>query len=62
MDGVASLAQHSDAHRMIIFGKNLGQADHYGHFDLLLGKRVVDEVFPVIETWLVQHDGDLSIR
>lgn len=52
------LSQHFDAHQMVTFGKNAGQADHYGHFDLLLGKRAVDEVFPVIEEWLVQHDAD----
>jgi alpha-beta hydrolase superfamily lysophospholipase len=52
------LSQHSDAHQMIIFGKSAGQADHYGHFDLLLGKRAVEEVFPAIEAWLMQHDAD----
>lgn len=52
------LTQHSDAHQMVVFGKDSGQTDHYGHFDLLVGKRAAEEVFPVIEAWLVQHDID----
>lgn len=54
----AQLAQHANTHRMVVFGKASGQTDHYGHFDLLVGKRAAEEVFPVIEAWLVQHDID----
>jgi pimeloyl-ACP methyl ester carboxylesterase len=50
------LTQHLDTHQMVVFGKESGQRDHYGHFDLLLGKRAVEEVYPVIEEWLLQHD------
>jgi alpha-beta hydrolase superfamily lysophospholipase len=28
----------------------------YGHFDLLIGHRVHDEVFPLISAWLERHD------
>lgn len=28
-----------------------------GHFDILMGKRVEAEVFPLIHQFLLQHDG-----
>jgi hypothetical protein len=28
-----------------------------GHFDILMGKRVESEVFPLIHQFLLQHDG-----
>ena len=52
------LSQHSGTHQMVTFGRDAGQADHYGHFDLLIGKRAEHEVFPTIEAWLVQHDAE----
>ena len=36
------------------FGTGSGQETHYGHFDVLFGKRVESEVFPVIANWLKQ--------
>lgn len=33
---------------------------HYGHFDLLSGKRASQEVFPYIFDWLEQHDAPLA--
>ena len=39
-----------------VFGPDHGHADHYGHFDLLMGRRVKEEVFPCIATWLEDHD------
>jgi len=39
-----------------IFGKEFGQAEHYGHFDLLLGKNAAQEVFPVVAEWLEEYD------
>jgi alpha-beta hydrolase superfamily lysophospholipase len=39
------------------FGKAHGHADHYGHFDLLIGRRAKLEVWPVIDAWLDEHDG-----
>jgi pimeloyl-ACP methyl ester carboxylesterase len=29
---------------------------HYGHFDLLMGRRAHAEVFPHIDRWLDEHD------
>lgn len=52
------LRQSADIHRLVVFGKETGQQEHYGHFDLLLGKRAADEVFPEIEGWLRRHDGE----
>jgi pimeloyl-ACP methyl ester carboxylesterase len=34
------------------FGTSDGCADHYGHFDLLIGLRVEEEVFPSIRAFL----------
>ena len=38
------------------FGPEFGHADHYGHFDLLMGLRAKTEVFPAIDAWLDEHD------
>ena len=40
-----------------VFGKTHGHADHYGHFDLLMGHRAKDEVFTLIDRWLDEHDA-----
>lgn len=40
-----------------LFGREHGHADHYGHFDLLMGLRARREVFPHIDDWLDRHDG-----
>jgi len=39
-----------------LFGPEHGEAEHYGHFDLLIGKRARTEVFPHIDAWLERHD------
>jgi hypothetical protein len=44
-------------HRLVVFGQETGQQEHYEHFDLLLGKRATAEVFPEITHWLLQHDA-----
>jgi pimeloyl-ACP methyl ester carboxylesterase len=54
----ARFAQYGAGHRMVTFGPSTGHQDHYGHFDLLVGKRAADEVFPEIVKWLLQHDAD----
>jgi alpha-beta hydrolase superfamily lysophospholipase len=36
----------------LIFGRDHGCADDYGHFDLLIGRRAAQEVFPRVEAWL----------
>jgi pimeloyl-ACP methyl ester carboxylesterase len=43
----------------LAFGKSFGHADHYGHFDLLVGKRAPQEVWPHITRFLQgdQHDA-----
>jgi hypothetical protein len=40
----------------LLFGKAEGQQDHYGHFDLLVGRRAPQEVWPHIDAWLDEHD------
>jgi polyhydroxyalkanoate synthase len=39
-----------------VFGPEHGQEDHYGHFDMLVGRRVHEEVFPHVFAWLDEHD------
>ena len=39
-----------------VFGKSHGHVDHYGHFDLLMGRRAKEEVFPHIDRFLDEHD------
>lgn len=43
------------AHKYQCFGKDDGCADHYGHFDLIIGLRVEKEVFPSIRSFLQLH-------
>lgn len=40
-----------------VHGKEQGDADHYGHWDLILGKRAEIEVWPGILGWLREHAG-----
>jgi alpha-beta hydrolase superfamily lysophospholipase len=47
----------SDKKSFRVFGPGNGDVDHYGHEDLLLGKRSRTEVFPVILNWFIQNDG-----
>lgn len=49
---VAVLGQRG---RLEVFGREHGQEDHYGHFDLLIGRRAREEVFPVLYDWLEEH-------
>ncbi len=41
-----------------VFGREQGHQDHYGHFDLLIGRRAKIEVFPHIDKWLDANDSD----
>ncbi|WIA11188.1 hypothetical protein OEZ85_011317 [Tetradesmus obliquus] len=43
--------------RFVCLGPAAGFSDHYGHFDILMGKRVEKEVFPLIHGFLLQHDS-----
>lgn len=38
---------------LVVFGREQGQQEEYGHGDLLIGKNVCQEVFPLIREWLV---------
>lgn len=44
------------AHEARAFGIEFGQRDDYGHFDLIMGERAPDEVWPTLHEWLVSHD------
>lgn len=44
-------------HQFRLMGPQNSDMDHYGHEDLLIGKRVKTEVFPVVCNWFVKHDG-----
>jgi alpha-beta hydrolase superfamily lysophospholipase len=39
-----------------VFGKSRGHGDHYGHFDLVIGRRAKAEVFPCIDAWVDAAD------
>jgi fermentation-respiration switch protein FrsA (DUF1100 family) len=38
------------------YGVAQGHSSHYGHFDLIIGKRARVEVWPAMEAWLIEHD------
>ena len=38
-----------------VFSKTNGYIADYGHLDLNLGKKVKEEVYPVIAEWLIHH-------
>jgi len=40
------------------YGKTFGHREGYGHHDLLIGKRAVDEVFPDIVNWISTNDSE----
>ena len=42
---------------LVVCGRESGHHDHYGHWDLLIGRRVTDEVFPAIASFVERHDG-----
>ncbi len=41
--------------QFVVMGKDRGCDVEYGHGGLLLGRQAPDEVFPVVERWLVRH-------
>lgn len=43
--------------KFLLFGKEQGHQNDYGHVDLLLGKHAPKEVFPEISHWLETHDA-----
>lgn len=46
--------------KFVCLGPSSGFSDHYGHFDILMGKHVEQEVFPLIHDFLTEHDGPVS--
>lgn len=44
--------------QVLLFGPQEGHREHYGHFDLLLGRYAKEEVFPHILSWLRSHDRE----
>lgn len=42
--------------QMSVHGVQHGHGSHYGHFDLVIGRRASHEVWPGIESWLIEHD------
>lgn len=41
-----------DNAKVVVHGPDKGDADHYGHWDLLIGRRAEQEVWPGIAEWL----------
>jgi pimeloyl-ACP methyl ester carboxylesterase len=39
-----------------VFGREHGHADEYGHWDLLIGRRAADEVYPHVDRWIDESD------
>lgn len=44
--------------RLKVCGKEGGHEEHYGHFDLLAGRNVCDEVYPSIARWVEKWDKE----
>lgn len=40
----------------LVFGKEYGQEEEYGHNDLIMGKSAEREVWPKIYAWLLRHE------
>ncbi len=58
-DSVVAACQNGEQtaeRKCLIFGKETGCVEDYGHMDLLMGVRTEHEVFPHILTWLDDHD------
>lgn len=43
--------------KLLVFGPAHGHCEHYGHFDLLIGRRAQEETWPAIDAWLDSHDS-----
>lgn len=42
---------------LLVFGPDHGHMDHYGHFDLLMGRRAKKEVWTHIDEWVDESDA-----
>ncbi len=47
----------SDDKELLVFGPEYGHAGHYGHIDMIAGRRCQDEVYPHIQAWLERQDA-----
>ncbi|GLI59312.1 hypothetical protein VaNZ11_001166 [Volvox africanus] len=56
-EATCALFTGSRCARFTKLGPKYGTRDHYGHFDILMGHRVEQEVFPLLAAWLDEHDG-----
>ena len=52
----ATVTVLGEAATLRVFGPEAGEAEHYGHFDMVIGERAREEVWPEIVEWLVSHD------
>lgn len=43
--------------KLLFFGPKQGHAEHYGHFDLVIGRHAPEETWPAIDAWLDAHDA-----
>ena len=43
---------------LVIFGREWGCAQDYGHVDLIFGMAAPDEVYPVLRRWLMAHASE----
>ncbi|GBF95977.1 alpha beta hydrolase [Raphidocelis subcapitata] len=57
--GLRTVQHYGGAHRRFVFlGPSYGTAkDHYGHFDVIMGKNAREEVWPYITSFLSDHDA-----
>lgn len=56
VDATARLLSRLPALRVEVFGRDHGQQQDYGHFDLMVGARAATEVWPRITAWLESAD------
>src|SRR5262249_25327784 len=45
----------SEDKKLVIFGRDTGCAQDYGHADLIFGTAAPEEVYPVLRRWLIAH-------
>lgn len=48
--------------KFVICSRAQGYAVNYGHFDLTIGNRAPDEIFPLISGWINAHEGVAAVE
>lgn len=56
-EAVAHTLESVHGAELRMFGRGQGHAEHYGHFDLVMGKHAPDELWPLLLEWLDHNDG-----